>query len=207
MAEEFEQGAEPRDYTKWIWGGIAVAAVVLLGALSLSGGKASSNTEASVKHILISFSGSDPAARQRALDTVTGLRERLEAGEDFAKLAEEYSDDPQSAARGGYLGWAPKGTYEKAFDEYVWSAPVGQLSPVIQTGFGYHLIVVNERRLSAADQYDRQLEEQVKKQAPVIDVPPLDNLPPAQPASAAPPAPAEAVPAPAAPAPAPAGAQ
>lgn len=184
MAGEMDEAKEYRDYTKLIWGGIALAAVAVLVALSFAGRESQMSTQASVKHILIAFDAADPASRLRALDEVNSLRERLLKGEDFAKLAEEYSDDPQSASRGGYLGWNDKGVYEKNFDEYVWSAPIGQLSEVIQTGFGYHLIVVLERRLSEADAYDRELEEKVKKQAPVIEIPKMEGLPQATPAPA-----------------------
>lgn len=184
MAEDFEGGPEPRDYTKWVWGGIALAAVAVLIALSMSGREHTMSTQASVKHILVAFDMADPASRLRALDQINDIRERLLKGEDFAKLAEEYSDDPQSAARGGYLGWADKGAYDKPFDEYVWSAPIGEISPVIQSQFGYHIIVVLERRLSEADAYDRKLEEEVKQQGPAIEIPKIEGLPQATPAPA-----------------------
>ena len=184
MAGELEDVKDYRDYTKLVWGGIGVAIVLVLGALSFSTRVSTASTQVAAKHILITFDVADPASRQRALDTVTSLRERLVKGEDFAKLAEQYSGDPGSGARGGYLGWADKGTYEGNFEQYVWSAPIGEVSPIVQTSFGYHLIVVTDRKLSQADQYDRKLEDTVKQQGPAIEIPDLKSLPPAAPATA-----------------------
>jgi parvulin-like peptidyl-prolyl isomerase len=55
--------------------------------------------------------------------------------------------------RGGDLGWAEKGTYAPSFDEYVWKADIGVVSEPTRTQFGYHLIVVTDRKLSKVDQY------------------------------------------------------
>jgi parvulin-like peptidyl-prolyl isomerase len=70
---------------------------------------------------------------------------RLEAGEDFAELAAEVSQDPGSGAAGGDLGFVPRGRFVPEFDEVVFSAPVGQVSDPVQTQFGWHIIEVLER--------------------------------------------------------------
>lgn len=80
--------------------------------------------------------------------------ERLEAGEDFADLAAELSLDTASAVDGGDLGFTPPGRFVDAFDEAVFSLPVGEISEPIQTQFGWHVIEVlerEERELSAGD--------------------------------------------------------
>ncbi|GAB4441859.1 MAG: hypothetical protein Kow0031_23910 [Anaerolineae bacterium] len=84
---------------------------------------------------------------------------RLEAGEDFAALAEELSLDTGSAANGGELGFAPQGRFVEAFDEAVFSLPIGQISDPIETQFGWHIIEVlarEEMELTPADYAQEQ---------------------------------------------------
>lgn len=73
------------------------------------------------------------------------LRTRILAGEDFAKLAEQYSDDTGSAAKGGDLGWFAKGAMVKAFEDAAFSLPLNQVSEPVKSDFGYHLIEVLEK--------------------------------------------------------------
>ncbi len=80
-----------------------------------------------------------------ALALATDIRQRILAGEDFAELAAEYSDDTGSGANGGDLGWASPGAYVVEFDEAVFSLPIGETSEPIKTQFGYHIIQVIER--------------------------------------------------------------
>ena len=83
--------------------------------------------------------------------------ERLEAGEDFADVAGELSQDTFSAAQGGDLGFVPKGRYVEPVDEVVFSLPLGEVSEPVQSDFGWHVIEVLEREvreLSSTD-YER----------------------------------------------------
>lgn len=86
-----------------------------------------------------------PRTRDEALALAENLRERLVQGEDFAALAEEFSDDPGSAAQGGDLGWFERGMMVAPFDEAAFSLPVGEISQPISTTFGIHLIEVQEK--------------------------------------------------------------
>ena len=82
------------------------------------------------------------------------VMDRLEAGEDFADLAAELSLDTASAVDGGDLGFTPRGRFVDAFDEAVFSVPVGEISDPVQTQFGWHIFEVMEREerdLSAGD--------------------------------------------------------
>lgn len=73
------------------------------------------------------------------------IRKRLQKEEDFAVLAKEYSQSP-SAAQGGDLGVLPRGRMPKAFDEAAFSLNPGEVSNVVETDLGLHLIKVHEKK-------------------------------------------------------------
>ncbi len=75
------------------------------------------------------------------------LLERVKAGEAFDELARKYSDDPGSAAKGGDLGWLPKGKTVKEFEEALFALKKpGDVSGLILTQFGYHIIRLEEAK-------------------------------------------------------------
>jgi parvulin-like peptidyl-prolyl isomerase len=73
------------------------------------------------------------------------LRQRVVAGEDFATLAQEYSEDTGSAINGGDLGWFGRGAMVAPFEEAAFGLEIGQVSEPIKTDFGYHLIEVTAK--------------------------------------------------------------
>jgi parvulin-like peptidyl-prolyl isomerase len=87
----------------------------------------------------------EPRDDAATLALANELRARIQAGEDFAALAAEYSDDFGSAQTGGDLGWFGRGMMVAPFEEAAFSLPVGEVSEPVQTDFGYHLIQVVER--------------------------------------------------------------
>lgn len=159
MTAENEQGEEPRDRTKLLWGGVVLLVLVLTGVMWGMGRAEPAVSEARVRHILISV---DPAggeeARNEAYRRALAIREALLEGESFSGLARQYSDDPQSARRGGDLGYYPKNTFEDAFEAYVWSErEVGEISPVIVTDHGFHIVQILDRRWSRADEFAQEI--------------------------------------------------
>lgn len=80
-----------------------------------------------------------------ALERAQEVRAEIVGGEDFATVAERESADEGSAAQGGDLGVFQQGQMTPAFDQAVFSAPVGQVTEPVETPFGYHLIEVMER--------------------------------------------------------------
>ncbi|WP_282775859.1 peptidylprolyl isomerase [Phaeodactylibacter xiamenensis] len=84
--------------------------------------------------------------RERAVNLLEELRERIvEGGESFAELAGKYSDDG-SARAGGDLGWAKRGRYVPEFEAAAFRLEKDEISPVIESEFGFHIIQMLERR-------------------------------------------------------------
>jgi len=92
------------------------------------------------RHILRKLGPDQPDAEVRS--EVEDIRRRIEAGEDFAALAQELSEDEGSASRGGSLGSFGRGQMVPAFEKAAFEATVGELVGPVRTDFGYHLIQV-----------------------------------------------------------------
>ena len=80
------------------------------------------------------------------IEQLSGLRERTIAGEDFADLAKEFSEDPGSGLKGGELGWSTPGMFVPEFEETMGTIAVGEISLPFSSQFGWHILQVTERR-------------------------------------------------------------
>jgi parvulin-like peptidyl-prolyl isomerase len=76
---------------------------------------------------------------------------RVRAGEDFAKLAKEFSTDPGSKDKGGDLGWFGHGQMVPEFDKAAFALQPGQVSDIVESQFGYHIIKVEEKKTETKD--------------------------------------------------------
>ena len=76
--------------------------------------------------------------------TIAIIQEKLAAGDDFAELATEYSQDPGSASNGGSLGYFPRGKMVPEFEEVAFGLEVGGVSEPVQSQFGFHIIKVDD---------------------------------------------------------------
>ncbi len=85
--------------------------------------------------------------KQKAFEKLTEIRQRIvEGGADFAEMAKKYSDDRGSARAGGDLGWAKRGKFVPEFEAAAYNLEKDEISAVIESEFGYHLIQMLERR-------------------------------------------------------------
>ena len=122
-------------------------------------------------HILIRVdANADAATKAKAKATIESVLKRAKAGEDFAKLAQQYSQDG-SAAQGGDLNFFPRGQMVPEFSNVAFSLKPGQISDVVTTQFGYHIIKVTDRKPGrvvpfeeAAPQIKQFLEGQKKQE-------------------------------------------
>jgi peptidyl-prolyl cis-trans isomerase SurA len=96
------------------------------------------------RHILVKTSEimDDNQAREKLLV----LKDKIEKGADFAKLAKENSEDTGSMLNGGDLGWSSPGMFVAAFEETLTNTPVGKVSRPFKSQFGWHILQVLERR-------------------------------------------------------------
>ena len=93
-------------------------------------------------HILIEVTDKVDDAQAKA--KIEDVQARLNKGEDFAKLAKEFSQDPGSASNGGDLGFAGNGVYDPAFETALNALNKGQVSAPVRTDFGWHLIKLED---------------------------------------------------------------
>jgi parvulin-like peptidyl-prolyl isomerase len=101
---------------------------------------------ASVRHILLLTQGKTEAEKAEALKKIEGILARAKAGEDFAELAKQYSEDTGSKDNGGLYEDFGRGQMVKPFEDAAFSVPVGEISGVVETNFGYHILKVVDRK-------------------------------------------------------------
>jgi peptidyl-prolyl cis-trans isomerase SurA len=83
------------------------------------------------------------AAKRAARAKAESLLVEISKGGNFEQIAKRESMDPGSAPQGGDLGWNRRGAMVKEFDEMMFALPVGRVSPIVETAFGYHIIRVD----------------------------------------------------------------
>lgn len=93
--------------------------------------------------------------------TAKDVLQKVKNGEDFAKLAKEYSEDPGSAANGGDLGYFGTGVMTKPFEDAAYALKVGEISSLVKSEFGYHIIKLTDKK--ELKPYD-EMKEEIKKQ-------------------------------------------
>jgi parvulin-like peptidyl-prolyl isomerase len=122
------------------------------------------------RHILIRVQGAQVAVRPgqkdlteaEALAKAQDLRKRIQAGEDFAGLARQESDDTGSGANGGDLGFFRRGQMVPSFEQAAFALQPGELSEPVKSPFGYHLIKVEARESKGFEEVRPELERRLR---------------------------------------------
>ena len=129
--------------------------------------------EVKVSHILIKTPppGADGKVDEKAVEAARVKAEdvlkQVRSGGDFAKLAEKYSDDPGSAKSGGSLGFIGRGRTVPEFEKAAFSLPKGQVSDLVKSSFGFHIIRVEDKHephMKTLDEVKEQIEPAIKQQ-------------------------------------------
>jgi peptidyl-prolyl cis-trans isomerase C len=114
-------------------------------------------------HILAKVdSGADEKKKTEARMKIKKIRDRIKNGEDFATLAKALSEGP-SSVNGGDLGFFARGQMVPPFEEAAFALQPDQLSDIVETRFGYHLIRVTDRKAERKFTYE-QVQDDVKNQ-------------------------------------------
>lgn len=112
-----------------------------------------------ISHIMVSFG--EQRTKAQARQRLQQVRERLQAGESFAQLANEYSDDTTTSGKGGALGVINRGFFGEEFENAAFSLEQGQVSDIVETDNGLHLLKATGIELPAFDEMRDELRKQV----------------------------------------------
>ena len=115
------------------------------------------------RHILVMTQGKPDGDKSKLKAKAEDLLKQLKGGADFAELAKKNSDDPGSGAQGGDLGLFTKGKMVKEFDAYAFSGKQNELSPLIETSFGYHIIQVTDKQPAKVRPFE-EVKDSIAKQ-------------------------------------------
>lgn len=120
-----------------------------------------------VRHILLKTTGKSEAEKKQLQTKAQDLLKQLKSGADFADLAKKNSDDTGSGQNGGDLGWVVKGQTVPQFEQAAFSLKPKDLSGIVTTEYGYHILQVMEKEpahVKSFDEVKASLADQLKKQ-------------------------------------------
>lgn len=116
------------------------------------------------RHILVRSSRTAPQDERRQAEAkAEDLLKQVQQGGDFSQLAAEHSDDPGSRRRGGDLGPVPRGVMAPEFEQAAFALQPGEVSGLVQTNFGYHIIRVEEKTPASVQPFDEVREQLIKR--------------------------------------------
>ena len=123
---------------------VSGATIHIIKLLDQRGAGTERMAQTNVSHILIR--PSEIVTNEQAKTQAEAVYERFQAGEDFAALAKEFSEDPGSALNGGALGWSTPDQFVPQFAQVMMAADIGEVSTPFESEFGWHLLLVEDRR-------------------------------------------------------------
>jgi parvulin-like peptidyl-prolyl isomerase len=113
--------------------------------------------ELNVSHILIAYNTAsrklNDRSKEEALELVSALEDSVTA-DNFTKIAMKYSDDASKEENAGNLGWGGSGYWVEPFENAAYKLKPGEISEPVETGFGYHIIKLNEQREVNVDPFE-----------------------------------------------------
>jgi peptidyl-prolyl cis-trans isomerase SurA len=116
-------------------------------------------------HILINFNNAEGIEDEAfAAARVDSVLAELNSGADFAEVAMKYTDDPSGKQQGGDLGFFERRQMVKEFDEAVFNLQVGEVSDVVKTSFGYHIIKLTDKRTYSPYEEEKENLKKIYKQ-------------------------------------------
>ena len=119
-------------------------------------------------HILIAVpENADAATKEQARVKATDILNEVKAGKDFAELAKQHSQDPGSGPQGGDLDYFERGQMVGPFEEAAFALTAGQVSELVETRFGYHIIKVVDKQAARTiplEEVRARIEEYLKDQ-------------------------------------------
>lgn len=121
-----------------------------------------------VRHILLKTTDKPKEEVEKIRQRIEGLLKQIQGGADFAELAKKHSEDPGSAARGGELDWVTRGQTVKNFEDTAFSLKPKQLSGVISTEYGFHILQLLEKqeaRVRPLEEVKGELAAEIRSQS------------------------------------------
>jgi foldase protein PrsA len=121
---------------------------------------------ASVRHILLLTKGKSEKEKVEIRKKMEDILRRAKNGESFTKLVQQYSEDPGSKDKGGLYENFPRGHMVKSFEDAAFSVPVGQISDIVETNYGYHILKIIDRTKETRplEEIRGQIEQTLKKE-------------------------------------------
>jgi len=142
---------DPKSYTK----GVQVTAKEIEDYYQANPEKFIQPKRIKVRHILLRADTKDAEALAKVRQKAESIREEALKGKDFSQLAKQYSEDPGTKDRGGDLGYISKGQVVPEFEAAAFGLKAGEISPVIQTAYGLHILKVDEIQEQQTDPLDK----------------------------------------------------
>lgn len=119
------------------------------------------------RHILLTTTGKSGEEIEKIKAQADDLLGQVRGGADFAELAKQHSQDPGTAMNGGDLGWVARGQTVPNFENAAFSLELGDISDVVSTEYGFHIIQVHEKeqaRLQPFEEVKKKLEDERKRE-------------------------------------------
>jgi len=120
---------------------------------------------ATVRHILLLTQDKTKEEKEAILEQMQRILIRARQGEDFAELAKEFTEDPGSKENGGLYEDFGRGVMVKPFEDATFTVPVGEISDIVETQYGYHILKIIERKKETRplEEVKTELENQIRQ--------------------------------------------